>query len=93
MVENLALFKKINEEERNMEYPKKIMGATELRQMGFPRSVVDRAARSKGQRFCWRSNPKNPRSPLLFDTEEFEKWRQSQARLLELEVPEERRRK
>ena len=39
MVENLALFKKINEEERNMEYPKKIMGATELRQMGFPRSV------------------------------------------------------
>ena len=72
-----------------MEYPKAIMGATELRQMGFPRSVVDRAARSKGQRFCWRSNPKNPRSPLLFDTEGFE----SQARLLELEVPEERRRK
>ena len=58
--------------------------------MGFPRSVVDRAARSKGQRFCWRSNPKNPRSPLLFDTEGFEKWRQSQARLLELEVPEEK---
>lgn len=26
-----------------MEYPKPIMGATELRQMGFPRSVVDRA--------------------------------------------------
>ena len=76
-----------------MEYPKPIMGAIELRQMGFPRSVVDRAARSKGQRFCWRSNPKNPRSPLLFDTEGFEKWRQSQARLLELEVPEERRRK
>ena len=73
-----------------MEYPKPVMGATELRQMGFPRSVVDRAARSKGQRFCWRSNPKNPRSPLLFDTEGFEKWRQSQARLLELEVPEEK---
>lgn len=85
--------RKQDEEERNMEYPKPIMGATELRQMGFPRSVVDRAARSKGQRFCWRSNPKNPQSPLLFDTEGFEKWRQSQARLLELEVPEERRRK
>lgn len=64
-----------------MNYEKQVMSKKELMKMGFPEDVLLRASREKNQTFCWRQNPKNRTSPLLFDTEGFEKWRLQQVRL------------
>lgn len=74
-----------------MTYPKPVMSKPELMQMGFPRTLMDRAFRERGQKMAWRINPKNNRSTILFDTEEFEKWRIGQSKLLNMEVPDEKR--
>lgn len=58
-----------------MVYPKPVMRAGEMAEL-FGMSVetfVD-MLHMPGQRFAWKmSNKRN--SPVLFDTEEFEKWR------------------
>jgi len=58
-----------------MNYPKAVMKATELEEMGFPREYLDYAFRFKGQQFAWKMNPTKPNSTIVFDTEEFDKWR------------------
>lgn len=63
-----------------MEYPKKIMRMTELVRMGFPEEMLRHAVQEKGQTFAWKNNPLARNSPLLFDTEGFEKWRLNQAK-------------
>lgn len=63
-----------------MEYPKKVMRMTELVKMGFPEEMLRQATMEQGQTFAWKNNPKARNSPLMFDTEEFEKWRQRQAK-------------
>ena len=63
-----------------MEYPKKVMRMTELVKMGFPEETLRKATMEKGQTFAWKNNPKARNSPLMFDTTEFEKWRQRQAK-------------
>ena len=66
----------IRKEGELMKYPKKIMNRKELiGEMGFPESFLMRAFATPGQTFAWRANPANKRSPILFDTAEFEKWR------------------
>lgn len=64
-----------------MEYPKKVMRMTELMKMGFPETMLLKATQEKGQTFAWKNNPNARNSPLLFDTEEFEKWRLKQAKI------------
>ena len=48
-----------------MKYAKKVMRKSELCEMGFPEEFLDSAYRE--------SYKKN--SPIIFDTEEFDKWR------------------
>lgn len=54
--------------------PKQVMRATELEKMGFPREYLLYAYRRKGQNYAWKATPAR-NSPILFDTEVFEKWR------------------
>ena len=59
-----------------MQYPKKVMKLTELvKEMGFPEEYLQRAYRLPTQRFAGKMNPMKKNSPIIFDTEEFEKWR------------------
>lgn len=58
-----------------MTYPKPIMRMTELEKMGFPREYLLRAYRTKNQNFARKINGTKPNSPIIFDTEEFDKWR------------------
>lgn len=59
-----------------MQYPKPIMRATEMeKKLGFPREYLLRAFRTHGQTFARKINPTAPNSPIIFDTEGFEKWR------------------
>lgn len=58
-----------------MTYPKAVMKATELEKMGFTREYLMYAFRFKGQKFAWKMNPTKINSPIVFDTEEFDKWR------------------
>lgn len=58
-----------------MQYPKKIMRASELKKMGFPDEYLMRIFRTKGQTIAWKMTPTARNSPILFDTEGLEKWR------------------
>lgn len=58
-----------------MDYPKPVMKATELQKMGFPREFLLFAYRRKGQAYAWKMNPTKINSPIIFDTESFERWR------------------
>ncbi len=57
-----------------MTYPKQVMKMSELQKMGFPRDFLLYAYRRKGQNYARKATPAI-NSPILFDTEEFEKWR------------------
>lgn len=62
--------------EKTMWYPKRIMRMSELeRKMGFPHRFLLLAYRSYGQDFAWKINPQKRNSPIVFDTEKFEKYR------------------
>lgn len=63
-----------------MEYPKKVMKMNEMKKLGFSEEMLLRAALEKGQTFAWKMNPVCRTSTILFDTDEFEKWRKKQAR-------------
>lgn len=58
-----------------MEYPKPMMRLKELMAMGIPESMLMNAYREKGQNFAQKIDPKRSNSPIVFDTEEFDKWR------------------
>lgn len=45
------------------------------KEMGFPMAYLNRAYRAPGQDFAWKMNAAKPNSPIIFDTEKFEKWR------------------
>lgn len=61
-----------------MKYPKPIMSRQELMKMGFPRKFLDRAYASKTNTFAWKKDPFKRNSGILFDTAEFEVWRQKE---------------
>ena len=58
-----------------MEYPQKIMKLTQLVKEGFPKEFLMDAFRDPEQDFAWKINPLAPNSPILFDTEAFERYR------------------
>ena len=58
-----------------MQYPKAVMRMQELVKMGFPETFLMAAYRSRGQTFAQKKDPNKSNSPILFDTEEFDKWR------------------
>lgn len=56
-----------------MVYEKKIMKAAELYRLGVPRATINLAIKQK-KPFVRRANPLVQNSPIMVDTEEFEKW-------------------
>ncbi len=58
-----------------MVYPKPFMRLQELQNMGLPKDFLLMAYRSKGQTFAQKMNPLKPNSPIIFETESFERWR------------------
>lgn len=59
-----------------LKYPRQIMRLSEMKeQMGFPEELLLNAYRTKGQKFAQKINPMKKNSPIIFYTEEFEKWR------------------
>lgn len=57
-----------------MKYPKPVMNKSELVKMGFSEPFLERAFHKRGQTFAWKSG-NTKQSQVLFDTEEFEKYR------------------
>lgn len=58
-----------------MQYPKPFMRISELTKLGLPEQMLLDAYREKGQRFAQKISPGKKKSPIIFETEEFEKWR------------------
>lgn len=58
-----------------MQYPKPVMKLSELITMGFPEEYLLRVYRNQKQRIAWKMNPLKNNSPILFDTEELDKFR------------------
>lgn len=63
-----------------MKYPKPFMRFQELRKVGFSVTFLQEAYRAKGQTFAQKINPMKPNSPIVFETEGFEKWRISRCK-------------
>ena len=70
-----------------MEYPKKVMRMTELAELGFPKEFLMRAYRVRGQTFAQKINPTKSNSAIMFDTENFEKWRMNQLAAENMAIP------
>lgn len=64
-----------------MEYPKKIMNMKELMELGYTERYLYRIYSTKGQKCAFRLNPLNPRSRILFDTDELEKMKEREIRV------------
>lgn len=60
-----------------MNYPKAVMKMSELKKMGFPEEFLLMIYRLGIRKIAWKSSP-SINSPILFDTEELEKYRKSQ---------------
>lgn len=61
-----------------MRYPKPVMRLSELKEMGFPEKWLLMVFRMQGNRsIAWKKGMAE-NSPILFDTEELEKYRKSQ---------------
>lgn len=69
-----------------MQYPKEIMSLKEMKKLGFPEALLLRSRMEPGQTFAFKANPGSRTSPILFDTEGFEKWRQKQAKNLQKSI-------
>jgi hypothetical protein len=63
-----------------MEYPKKIMNMKELMKLGYTERYLYRIFCTRGQTCAFRLNPLNPRSRILFDTDELEKMKEREIR-------------
>lgn len=61
-----------------MKYPRQIMKISDLEQMGFPKEYLLRAYHSRGQTFATKMNPAKPNSPIIFNTEGFDRWMQQE---------------
>ena len=58
-----------------MNSPKQIMRKNEMIGLGIPEEMLMLASNEKRQTFAQKINPYKKNSPIIFDTEEFEKWR------------------
>lgn len=59
-----------------MLYPEKIMRASALEEyLGMSRGTLARLVHFPGQKFAFKLYPEKRNSPVLIDTEAYEKWR------------------
>ena len=72
-----------------MDYPQPVMRLQELRRMGFSNKLLQEAYKSKGQTFAQKINPSAPNgnSPIVFDTDGFEKWRIDRCKVENAGIP------
>ncbi len=61
-----------------MKYPRQIMKISDLEQMGFPKEYLLRDYHSRGQTFATKMNPAKRNSPIIFNTEGFDRWMQKE---------------
>ena len=61
-----------------MTYEKPVMRFKELKKMGFMEEYLWRAYQTSGS--AWKLHPEKKNSPIMFDTEAFEAWRQGDIR-------------
>ena len=61
-----------------MKYSKPFMKKNELIKAGVPRELLEQAYADKKQRFAYKLNPHIKNSHIVYETEEFEKWRLKQ---------------
>ena len=59
-----------------MEYPAKVMRAKELVAIGWPEKYLRQIYNTPGQKCAWKRN-NSVNSPILFDTDELEKFRRA----------------
>ena len=59
-----------------MEYPAKVMRAKELVAIGWPEKYLRQIYNTLGQKCAWKMN-NSVNSPILFDTDELEKFRRA----------------
>lgn len=59
-----------------MNYPKKVMRATELERLGWSQKHLRQIFNTPGQKCAWKMN-NAINSPILFDTDELEKFRKA----------------
>ncbi len=60
-----------------MQYPYKVMRIRDLEKLGFPREYLLAIFRQRNQKIAWKTGNK-PNCPILFDTDELEKYRKAQ---------------
>lgn len=58
-------------------YDKPVMKMTELMKLGFPRSYLTKIYNTGNRNISWKTGP-GKNDMILFDTGEFEKYRQKQ---------------
>lgn len=61
-----------------MKCPSDMMKTAELEKMVCPKSYLLRACHSRGQTFATKMNPAKPNSPIIFNTEGFDRWMQQE---------------
>lgn len=59
-----------------MEYPAKVMRVNELAAIGWPEKYLRQIYNTPGQKCAWKMN-NAANSPILFDTDELEKFRKA----------------
>lgn len=85
--ELIGLLKEINgfvnllPTEETPKYPKRIMRLNELVEMGYSKEYLMKQYRTKGQKFARKQDPTRRSSPIIFDTELFEKQQRRQQEL------------
>lgn len=62
-------------------YPKPIMKISELIKMGFTRDYLLNIYALPTQDFAWKQNATKKNSPIMFETEKLEEYRQNQIKL------------
>lgn len=75
-----------------MEFPKKIMKMSELKNMGFPIPLLMEAYRDPRQDFATKIDPARPNSTIIFDTGGFDKWITKRIKIQTAEFASQRRR-
>lgn len=61
-----------------MIYAKPVMRISELKKMGLPEEFLMNAYRNPNQTFAWKMDMTKKNSPILFDTDGLERYRQKQ---------------
>ncbi len=62
-------------------YPKRVMRLSELVKLGYTKEYLMKQYRMRGQKFAKKQDPTRRNSPIIFDTELFEKQQQRQQQL------------